>query len=300
MERIAEKKKRSLQSRLAWKGFFFVLPACVFFTLFTLVPIIMAIVLAFAKYDGIGEINWVGFQNFANIFKFDDVYKKSFVNVAWYALFAIPLSVLLPLFYAMLINADVQGGKVFRAIYYIPGLTSTVAAATVFRLVFNPDIGVVNSFLGLLGIRGPQWLESSNTAMITIVFLTMWQGIGGNMIIYAAALTGISPELYEAARIDGASRPRMFFKITLPLLAPTTFFIITMSIIGAFQLYDQVLVMTDGGPANSTVTPVYVIYNRAFGTNSNMGYASAQAVLLFIVIAFVSTITQKFVKDRAY
>lgn len=300
MERVAQKKKRSLQDRLALKGFFFVLPACVFFTLFTLVPIVMAIVLAFAKYDGIGEIDWVGFQNFANIFKLDDVYKKSFVNVAWYALFAIPLSVLLPLLYAMLINSDVQGGKVFRAIYYIPGLTSTVAAATVFRLVFNPDIGVVNSFLALLGMQGPQWLESSRTAMLTIVILTMWQGIGGNMIIYAAALTGISPELYEAARIDGASRPRMFFKITLPLLAPTTFFIITMSIIGAFQLYDQVLVMTDGGPANSTVTPVYVIYNRAFGTNSNMGYASAQAVLLFIVIAFVSTVTQKLVKDRAY
>lgn len=136
--------------------------------------------------------------------------------------------------------------------------------------------------------------------MLTIVILAMWQGIGGNMIIYAAALNGISPELYEAATIDGASKVRMFFRITLPLLLPTTFFIVTMSIIGAFQLYDQVLMMTDGGPANSTVTPVFVIYNRAFGTNSNMGYASAQAVLLFLVIAAITVLTQRFVKDRAY
>lgn len=300
MEKTAGKKKATLQSRLAVKGFLFVLPALIFFTLFTLVPIIMAIVFAFTKYDGIGEIEWVGFSNFVNIFTLDEVFKKSFVNVAWYALFAIPLSVLLPLAYAMLINADVKGGKVFRAIYYLPGLTSSVAAATVFRLVFNPDIGVVNSFLAVFGVQGPQWLESSKTSMITIVILTMWQGIGGNMVIYSAALTGIPPELYEAARIDGASRARMFFKITLPLLAPTTFFIITMSIIGSFQLYDQVLIMTGGGPANSTITPVYVIYERAFGTNSNMGYASAQAVLLFVVIGTVSFITQKLVKDRAY
>lgn len=294
------KKKKTLQSQLAVKGVFFVLPALVFFVLFTLIPIVMAIVLAFAKYDGIGDIAWVGFSNFKNIFKLDEIFKKSFLNVAWYALFAIPLSVVLPLVYALLINAKVPGKKVFRAIYYLPGLTSAVAAATVFRLVFNPDIGVVNSFLSVFGVKGPQWLESSKTAMITIVMLVMWQGIGGNMIIYAAALTGIPPELYEAARIDGAGRARTFFKITLPLLAPTTFFVLTMSIIGAFQLYDQVLIMTGGGPANSTVTPVYAIYERAFGSNSNMGYASAQAVLLFVVIGTISFLTQRLVKDRAY
>jgi multiple sugar transport system permease protein len=294
------KKKRTLQSRLEVKGFLFVLPSLLFFLLFVLVPIIMAVTLAFTRYDGLGEMEFVGFDNFVNIFTLDTVYLKSFANVAWYALFAIPLSVVLPLVYALLINSKVAGGKVFRAIYYLPGLTSAVAAATVFRLVFNPDIGIVNSFLRIFAIEGPQWLESSSTAMITIVILAMWQGIGGNMIIYAAAMKGISPELYEAGKIDGATKPYMFFKITLPLLLPTTFFIITMSIIGAFQLYDQVLTMTDGGPANSTVTPVFVIYNRAFGTNTSMGYASAQAVILFALIAIISTVTQRFVKDRAY
>ncbi len=300
MTSIAAKNRLTMQGRLAVKGFLFVLPALIFFTVFVLIPVIMAIVLAFMQYDGIGEMEFIGFQNFINIFKYDEVFKKSFVNVAWYALFAIPLSVILPLMYALLINTKVVGSKVFRAIYYLPGLTSAVAAATVFRLVFNPDIGIVNSFLALFGIKGPQWLESSNTAMLTIVILAMWQGIGGNMVIYAAALNSISPELYEAATIDGSGKVHTFFKITLPLLVPTTFFIVTMSIIGAFQLYDQVLTMTDGGPANSTVTPVFVIYNRAFGTNSSMGYASAQAVLLFIVIAAISTITQRLMKDRAY
>ncbi len=294
------RKKMSMQQKLEVKGFLFVLPALIFFVIFVLVPIIMAIVLSFMNYDGLGEKVFIGFENYVNIFKLDTVFKKSFLNVLWYALFAIPLSVVLPLTYALLINLDIPGKKVFRAIYYLPGLTSAVAAATVFRLVFNPDIGVVNSFLGLFGIKGPQWLESSSTSMLTIVILTMWQGVGGNMIIYAAALNGISPELYEAARIDGAGRVKSFFKITLPLLAPTTFFIMTMSIIGAFQLYDQVLMMTNGGPANSTVTPVFSIYERAFGQNSNMGYASAQAVLLFILIAGISAITQRFTKDRAY
>ena len=300
MTNVTAKKKLTMQGKLALKGFFFVLPALLFFTVFVLVPILMAMVLAFTSYDGIGEITFVGVQNFINIFTLDSIFGKSFLNVAWYALFAIPLSVILPLLYALLINTKVKGNKVFRAIYYLPGLTSAVAAATVFRLVFNPDIGIVNSFLRVFGIEGPQWLESSKTAMLTSVILAMWQGIGGNMIIYAAALNGISPELYEAATIDGASKVRMFFRITLPLLLPTTFFIVTMSIIGAFQLYDQVLMMTDGVPANSTVTPVFVIYNRAFGTNSNMGYASAQAVLLFLVIAAITVLTQRFVKDRAY
>ena len=282
MTNATAKKKLTMQGKLALKGFFFVLPALLFFVVFVLVPILMAMVLAFTSYDGIGEITFVGVKNFINIFTLDSIFGKSFLNVAWYALFAIPLSVILPLLYALLINTKVKGNKVFRAIYYLPGLTSAVAVATVF------------------GIEGPQWLESSKTAMLTIVILAMWQGIGGNMIIYAAALNGISPELYEAATIDGASKVRMFFRITLPLLLPTTFFIVTMSIIGAFQLYDQVLMMTDGGPANSTVTPVFVIYNRAFGTNSNMGYASAQAVLLFLVIAAITVLTQRFVKDRAY
>ena len=300
MTNASVRRKMTMQGKLEIKGFLFVLPAMLFFLVFVLIPVVMAIVLAFTNYNGIGDVHFNGLTNFKNIFTLDDVFWISFRNVAWYALFAVPLSVILPLLYALLINSKTPGKKVFRAIYYIPGLTSAVAAATVFRLVFNPDIGVVNSFLAVFGISGPQWLESSDTAMLTIVILAMWQGIGGNMIIYSAALTGISPELYEAAELDGASKVRMFFSITLPLLMPTTFFIITMSIIGAFQLYDQVLMMATGGPANSTVTPVFVIYNRAFGTNTNMGYASAQAVILFIVIGAISFVTQKLVKDRAY
>lgn len=290
-------KKLTMQQKLAVKGFCFVLPALIFFISFVLIPVAMAIVLAFTSYDGFSEIEFNGFTNFKVIFEMDSVFLESFKNVALYVVVAVPLSIVLPLTYALLINSNVPANKVFRAIYYLPGLTSSVAAATVFRLVFNPDIGIVNSFLGVFGIEGPQWLESSKTAMLTIVILTMWQGTGGNMIIYAAALNGISPELYEAGKIDGAGSAYMFFKITLPLLKPTTFFIAQMSIIGAFQLYEPILVMTNGGPSNSTVTPVYAIYNRAFGSNSNFGYASAQSVVLFAVIAVISVIMQRFSKD---
>lgn len=299
MENI-KRKRLNMHQKLAVKGYLFILPAILFFIVFTLIPIISAIFLGFTSYDGLDEIKINFFKNYQMIFTYDAIFKKSFLNVLWYAVLAVPLSIVIPMLYALLINKNIKGTKVFRALYYIPGLTSAVAAAAVFRLVFNPDIGIINSLLAVFNIKGPMWLESPKTAMLSIVILVMWMGVGGNMIIYSAALKGIPLELYESAKIDGASSGRVFFKITLPLLAPTTFFILTMAIIGAFQLYDQVLMMTDGGPANSTVTPVYVIYNRAFGQNSNMGYASAQAVLLFIVIGAITLITQRFVKDRAY
>jgi multiple sugar transport system permease protein len=298
---ILRKKGLSMEKKLALKGYLFILPATVFFTFFTLIPMLSAIFLGFTDYDGISRLNFVGFFNYRLIFENDKVFfPKSFLNVAQYSLMAVPLSIVVPMIYALLINQEKKGMKFFRAVYYIPGLTSAIAAAAVFRLVFNPSVGIVNSFLALFGIQGPMWLESPNTSMLSIVILVIWMGTGGNMIIFSAALKALPLELYEAAKIDGARPQQAFFKITIPLLSPTLYFITTMAIIGAFQLYDQVLMLTNGGPANSTVTPVFVIYNRAFGLNTNMGYASAQAVVLFILIASITLLMQRLMRDRTY
>jgi multiple sugar transport system permease protein len=298
---IFGKKGLSMEKKLAAKGYLFILPATLFFTFFTLIPMLSAIYLSFTDYDGISRLNFVGFNNYKLLFEKDSLFfPKSFLNVVQYSLMAVPLSIVIPLIYALLINQEKKGMKFFRAIYYIPGLTSAIAAATVFRLVFNPSIGIVNTFLALLRIKGPLWLESPDTSMLSIVILVMWRGVGGNMIIFSAALKGLPLELYEAAEIDGAKPVQAFFRITIPLISPTIYFITTMAIIGAFQLYDQVLMLTNGGPANSTVTPVFVIYNRAFGLNSNMGYASAQAVVLFVFIATITLLMQRFMRDRTY
>lgn len=298
---IFGKKGLSMEKKLAAKGYLFILPATLFFTFFTLIPMLSAIYLSFTDYDGISRLNFVGFNNYKLLFEKDSLFfPKSFLNVVQYSLMAVPLSIVIPLIYALLINQEKKGMKFFRAIYYIPGLTSAIAAATVFRLVFNPSIGIVNTFLALLRIKGPLWLESPDTSMLSIVILVMWMGVGGNMIIFSAALKGLPLELYEAAEIDGAKPVQAFFRITIPLISPTIYFITTMAIIGAFQLYDQVLMLTNGGPANSTVTPVFVIYNRAFGLNSNMGYASAQAVVLFVFIATITLLMQRFMRDRTY
>jgi multiple sugar transport system permease protein len=295
------KKVLSMEKKLAIKGYMFILPATIFFIFFTLVPMLSAIYLSFTDYDGVSRLNFIFFDNYRLIFRNDMLFfPKSFLNVVGYFLMAVPLSIVVPLIYALLINQEKKGMKFFRAIYYIPGLTSAIAAAAVFRLVFNPSIGIINSFLALFGITGLKWLESPDTAMFSIVILVIWMSTGGNMIIFSAALKSLSSEVFEAAKIDGASPLQSFFRITIPLISPTIYFITTMAIIGAFQLYDQVLMLTNGGPANSTITPVFVIYNRAFGLNSNMGYASAQAVILFIFIAAITLLMQRLMKGRTY
>ncbi len=298
---MSRKKVLSMEKKLAIKGYMFILPATIFFVFFTLIPMLSAIYLSFTDYDGVSRLNFIFFDNYRLIFRNDMLFfPKSFLNVVGYFLMAVPLSIVVPLIYALLINQEKKGMKFFRAIYYIPGLTSAIAAAAVFRLVFNPSIGIINSFLALFGITGLKWLESPDTAMFSIVILVIWMSTGGNMIIFSAALKSLPMEVFEAAKIDGASPLQSFFRITLPLISPTIYFITTMAIIGAFQLYDQVLMLTNGGPANSTVTPVFVIYNRAFGLNSNMGYASAQAVILFVFIAFITLLMQRLMKSRTY
>jgi len=188
--------------------------------------------------------------------------------------------------------------KFFRALFYLPAITSSVAASTVWVWMLQKDYVVVNQVLSLFHIVGPAWLANSDTALVAIVVVTVWQGLGGNILIYLAGLQGVPRYLYEAAMLDGASSVQMFWYITRPALQTTTFFVSLMSLIGAFQLFDQAYVMTQGGPGYATTTAVYQIYNNGF-QQLRMGYASAQAFVLAAAILVISIVNLRINKDAA-
>jgi len=200
---------------------------------------------------------------------------------------------------ALLVNQKLKGIVIFRTIYFMPVVSSMVAVALLWRWLYNPDFGLINSFLRILGIKNPPlWLASTTWAKPAIMLMWIWRGAGYNMLLYLAALQGIPEQLYEAASIDGANGWQKFWHITLPTLAPTNFFIIVMSIIGGFQAFGEIYVMTGGGPAGSTTTIVYYIYNNAF-LWYKMGYAAAISWFLFVIIFTATLIQWKYGKEQA-
>jgi multiple sugar transport system permease protein len=294
--KVAEKPSRSrlLVNEARW-AYLFIFPAMALFLVFTVFPVIFAFVLSFSKYDILTPIRWVGLQNYGRLLT-DDLFWRAVGNVTYYALLYVPLMIGLSLLLAMALNRRMPGMTFFRTLYYLPGVTSSVAAATVWSWMLQKDFGVINQGLSVFGIVGPAWLADSDTAMYAIVMVTLWQGLGGNIIIYLAGLQGIPRYLYEAAAIDGASPLQQFRFITLPTLRTTTFFVTFMSLIGAFQLFDQAYVMTQGGPGYATTTPVYQIYANGF-SQLRMGYASAQAFVLAVAILVISIINLRLNRD---
>jgi len=281
-------KRHKLGRYQAIMGYLFIAPSVVLYIIFTGIPIISAFYLSFTNYDVLSTAKWVGLKNYKKLLD-DEIFITSLLNILFYVVMYVPLMVVCSLLIALLLNRKLPGTNLFRTIYYIPGLTSSIAAATVWMWILNPEYGLLNQILSYVGITGPAWLANTSTAMISIVIVTLWQGIGGNMVIYMAGLQGIPATLYESAKLDGAYKWQLFFYITLPGLRPTTFFIFIMSMIGSFQLFDQAFAMTQGGPGYATTTPVYLIYNEGFN-QLNMGYASAMAFALFVIILVFSII----------
>ncbi|GIO10547.1 sugar ABC transporter permease [Cohnella xylanilytica] len=281
------------QSRTAY---LFITPTMLLFLVFTVVPVAMAFYLSFTNYDVLSRMKWVGLDNYGRLYG-DALYWRTFRNVAYYTVIFVPLNILFSLGLAMLFNFRRFGVRLFRTMGYMPTLTSAVAAATVWVWLLHPEYGLVNTLLGYVGITGPAWLAQTETAMLSIILVTLWQTIGSNMIIYIAGLQGVPDYLYESAKLDGATAFDRFRYITWPQLRPTTFLVSTMSIIGALQLFDQAFVLTQGGPGNVTKTPVYLIYQQGFN-QLQMGYASAQAFVLAIAILIFSMINMRFNKSE--
>ena len=281
------KRKRKLNDNQNLMGWLFVAPPVILFLGFTLIPMVMAIVYSFCSYDIINAPRLIGLKNFQRMTQ-DKLFRIAMRNTMQYTLMYVPLGLLLSLGAALFINSKRKLVTLYRTLFYLPVLSSSVANATMWSWIYNPKMGLLNGLLAMIGIQGPSWLNNSTTAMYAIVIMSLWAGYAGNMMIFLAALKGVPVSYYESAVLDGANAWQRFIHITVPSIRKTTFFVSTMLIIGTFQVFDAAYLLTSGGPGNATMTIVYYIYNRGF-QELKMGYASALSMVLFAII-FVFTL----------
>ncbi|MFT3888757.1 MAG: sugar ABC transporter permease [Arachnia sp.] len=278
---------------IAWT---FILPNFLGFAVLTLIPVITLFYIAFTNWNAFGVADWVGFANFTRLFK-DNSFRIALTNTVAYSLMYIPLTLVVSLGLALLLNTKLKGVAFFRTAAFFPYITSIVAIAMVWNILFSPEYGPINQVLRLVGIADPPgWLTSQSWALPAVALISMWRDAGYYMILFLAGLQTIPRELYEAARVDGASVPRQFWNVTLPGLRPTTFFVTVMMTIGSFKILDLILVLTRGGPGQATLVISQFIYREGFERNS-FGYASAAAVVLFLLCIAI-TIVQFIVNKR--
>ena len=296
MEATFRKYKRSLFFKQRLMGYIFLLPTAVLFLIFTVVPFIMAFYLSFFEYNLLEVGESVGFEYYRTAFS-NTEFMKSFLNILIYAVMYVPCIIVISLLAAVLGNSELFGSKAMRIIFYLPCITGSIATAYVWRWMFDVDSGVFNGILGMFGLPESQWLSSrSYLVMVCVVMVSVWSGIGNNMLIFLAALKGVSPELYEAAKLDGANKAQTLWYITVPSIAPTMYFITTMSIIGAFQMFDLVYAMVPSNSMEWGRTPVVMIYEIGF-TRFRGGLGTAMSIILFAVIMIVTFLFQRVAKE---
>ena len=296
MEATIRKHKRSLFFKQRLMGYIFLLPTVVLFLIFTVVPFIMAFYLSFFEYNLLEVGEFVGFEYYSTAFS-NTEFMKSFLNILIYAVMYVPSIIVISLLAAVLGNSELFGSKAMRIIFYLPCITGSIATAYVWRWMFDVDSGVFNGILDMFGLPESQWLSSrSYLVMVCIVMVSVWSGIGNNMLIFLAALKGVSPELYEAANLDGANKVQKLWYITVPSIAPTMYFITTMSIIGAFQMFDLVYAMVSSNSLEWGRTPVVMIYEIGF-TRFRGGLGTAMSIILFAVIMVVTFLFQRVAKE---
>lgn len=272
------------------------------FVVFSIGPILAGLALSFASYDALSPPKWVGIANYANILfgteESTHIFWRSVVNTMYFAVGQVGLEMISGLALALLANARLLRAKtMWRIFFYTPVITSTIASALIWLWLYNVQVGLFNTILTGLGLPTLRWLVDPKLAMLCVIIMSTWAGAGWSMVVYLAGLQGIPESLYEAARIDGANGWQQFWKVTLPLLMPVTFFIVIMGFIGSLQVFGQVYVMTQGGPIGATMTITYHIYNTAF-QYYRLGYASAMSFLLFLLILFFSVLNYRFFGGR--
>ena len=287
-------KERSgkVQSRENRNGYLFVMPWILGFFLFTLLPMVFSAILSLCEWDivtGLSTIEFVGLENFTSMFK-DPKFWQSLKVTFKFCLITIPCYQIASLFVAFLLAMDIKGMKIFRVVYFLPSIIPTIAATMIWTRIFAQD-GILNKSLSVIGIKGPAWLTDRNTALYALMIMGLW-GVGYTIIIYLSGLQGVSEELKEAARVDGAKGWQIFFKITVPMISPTIFFNVVMAVIGSFQYFTQAYVMTEGGPMQSTLFYNLYLYQKAY-KEYQMGYASAMAWVMFIIIMLFTMLVIK-------
>jgi len=280
------KRINRLRLKEALSGYLFVSPWLVGFFGLTFGPMVFSLYLGFSRWnfhEPMSAMKFIGLGNYKEIFLHDPLFWKALYNTAYYSFFAIPTGVIFALFLALLLNQKLRGISVFRTIFYVPALVTGVATVVLWQWILNPDFGVLNGLLKMIGIHGPAWLFDPVWTKPALIIMHLW-GVGTTMLIFLAGLQNIPTHLYEVADLDGANGRQKFFHVTLPMLTPTIFFNLVMAIIGAFQVFTVVYILAgDGGPDNSLLFYVLYLYQKAF-VEFNMGYASALAWILFAIL----------------
>jgi multiple sugar transport system permease protein len=296
----ADTRRRVRKSALArheerW-ALLFLLPSLLGLLLFTLGPIIASFVISFFHWDLLSPPRWLGLRNYQWLFAQDQIFPSALVNTVYYTFVSTPVGIVIALLLALAMNQKIKGIVIFRSIYFIPVISSGVAVALIWSWIYNPNFGIANWFLGLVGLPQGTWLANTSTVMPSIIAMAVWQGLGYNMVIFLAGLQGIDQSYYEAATMDGANALARFWHITVPLLSPTTFFIAVIGLIGGFQVFVPMFVMTNGGPGTASTSVVEYIFDNAF-RYLHMGLSSAAAWVLFAVV-FVFTLLQLRMQQR--
>jgi multiple sugar transport system permease protein len=292
--------------RLGWShsayeslaGYLFAAPWILHLLLLTFIPLGASLYFSFCDYQIVKAPRFWGMRNYVTLFTDDPLFLKSLGNTLFMVLFGVPVRTVIGLGIALLMNTQIRGRAIFRTMYYLPSQVSGVAFAMLWGWLLNPQYGVVTITLGLFGIKAPLWLMDPDWVKPSFILMGLW-GVGGSMIVWLAGLQSIPEVFYEAAEIDGANRWRRFWRITIPLLTPTIFFVVTTGVIRTFQIFTQAYILTQGGPANASLFYALYLYRQAF-TFFKMGYASAMAWVLFVIIMTLTLIQLKLGQSWVY
>jgi multiple sugar transport system permease protein len=308
------------RSRGVGKSILYILPTYLILFIFIIVPIFFAFYLSFNKWNLLGNMKFTGITNYKKLFHMEEFW-TALINTFYYTFITVPLGICLSLFLAVLLNSKIKGLAFYRAAYFMPVMTSVVASAFIWQWIFQSQNGILNHIMGFIGFEPISWLNEPkgifavilepaginlpgllggpSVTLVAISIMSIWKNTGYYMIIILAGLQNIPKSYYEAAEIDGAGPVRRFFSITLPILSPTTFFVLIMSVIVSFQVFEQVAVTTKGGPLNSSLVLVYFIYERAFRF-LEVGFASSSAFILFAIVIILTYFQVKILGGRVH
>lgn len=318
---VKTRKPVPRRKKAEWKRvLLFMGPTYAVILTFIIVPIFFAFFISFNKWNLLGTMKFVGLTNYQKLLQMEEFW-KALVNTFYYTFITVPVGLLLSLFLALLLNTRIKGIGFYRTAYFMPVMTSFVASAFIWQWIFQSQNGILNHLLGFIGIESiswlneprsifavmmenlgfdpPKWLGGPSVTLVAISIMSIWRNIGYFMIIFLAGLQNIPRSLYEAAEIDGAGPVRRFFAITIPILSPTTFFVLIMSVIVSFQVFEQVAVTTQGGPLDSSLVLVYFVYQRAFKF-FEVGFASAAAYVLFMIVIVLTYFQVKIIGSRVH
>jgi multiple sugar transport system permease protein len=290
-QNISSKKKKDW----FW-AYLMIFPNSIGLLIFYIIPFMQTFFYSFTDLGAFGVYSYVGLQNFKKLFS-DAIVGRALINTSLFTIISVPIGISLSIFIALLLNSKIKGLTVYRTLYFLPAVTMPSVSALIWKWLYNADYGLINSILKYFSIQGPAWISNPKTALISVIIVSIWSNVGYNMIIFLAGLQGIPKSYYESASIEGAGALTKFFKITLPLLTPTIFFVLVMSLIHAFQMFDLIfiLITEDSIAIENTQTIVYLFYKNAFMFHEK-GYACAIAIILFFIIMIITILQLKLQK----